>query len=844
MREVSNKDRRIGPEFWIALIAFVIAAIYMLTMLNAAEMRPVAPLDDAYIHFQYARQIALGFPWQYNTGDPISTGATSLLYPFLLSAGYRLGFQEDAIVWPAMLLGAVSLAISSVLIFRITCVLFEPRGGGEIPWRRPLAWMTSILFLLTGAIPWSFLNGMETGLFTLFLLAALYAFVAERQAAEALFLVLSAFVRPEGIFLAGIAWLVSLGQVLTDRHRSRRPFMLITLALLLASIPYLVNMALTGTPVATGAQAKSWFGNVPFIFIDLVGNMGRMAWFILERMALGFLASKPWPAAPGLLFLALIGGIALWRKGDRWTVLLVAGWFTVGMLLAAALITALWQVGRYQMPFLAILIPLVGVGIGSLLAVVSPGWRKAAAVVFLLWGVLALVSSLQALRAYHDSVASMLGLQIAMADTINNRLQEGDVVAVHDAGATKYLGNRQTYDMIGLTTQGVADAWRHGSGAIFELMQRADKRPTHFATYPDVATIPYLAETSLFDEELFVTGSFDARTANAAGPVQVLYKADWTPAENGDLPRQSDMLGLLKNMILLESIDLADLVDEQEKQLSWSVGRTQPGFPTEARQFVYQTDPQMELLDGGRLISGAISFPVTPPPGQPLTLVARLHPQEAGALAVSVNGREAGLWRYPAALGRWLETSFEIPGSLFESADVQITLKLLDEAGQAQPLGIYYLWAYQGKPQTAETTPQFTLGHRLGPGITLQGYDLAANVLLPGQDLPLTLYWSAEDSSDLDAKVFLHLYDQYGELAAQIDQRPFFDTRPPYTWRPGEQITDPYHLDHLLDLPPGEYDIAVGMYDPGSGERLTAVTQQGEALPENRVFLGKILVKE
>ncbi|MEJ2753182.1 MAG: hypothetical protein P8169_10990 [Chloroflexota bacterium] len=800
MREVSNKDRRIGPEFRIALIAVVIAASYMLTMLNAAEMRPVAPLDDAYIHFQYARQIALGFPWQYNTGDPISTGATSLLYPFLLSAGYRLGFQEDAIVWPAMLLGAVSLAISSVLIFRITCVLSELRGGGEIPWRRPLAWMTSILFLLTGAIPWSFLNGMETGLFTLFLLAALYAFVAERQAAESLFLVLSAFVRPEGIFRAGFDWLFSLGQVLTDRHRSRRPFLLITLALLLASIPYLVNMALTGTPVATGAQAKSWFGNVPFIFIDLVGNMGRMAWFILERMALGFLASKPWPAAPGLLFLALIGGIALWRKGDRWTVLLVAGWFTVGMLLAAALITALW--------------------------------------------VLALVSSLQALRAYHDSVASMLGLQIAMADTINNRLQEGDVVAVHDAGATKYLGNRQIYVMIGLTTQGVADAWRHGSGAIFELMQRADNRPTHFATYPDVATIPYLAETSLFDEELFVTGSYDARTANAAGPVQVLYKADWTPAENGDLPRQSDMLGLRKNMILLESIDLADLVDEQEKQLSWSVGRTQPGFPTEARQFVYQTDPQMELLDGGRLISGAISFPVTPPPGQPLTLVARLHPQEAGALAVSVNGREAGLWRYPAALGRWLETSFEISGSLFESADVQITLKLLDEAGQAQPLGIYYLWAYQGKPQTTETTPQFTLGHRLGPGITLQGYDLAANVLLPDEDLPLTLYWSAEDSPDLDAKVFLHLYDQYGELAAQIDQRPFFDTRPPYTWRPGEQIADPYHLDRLPDLPPGEYDIAVGMYDPGSGERLTAVTQQGKALPENRVFLGKILVKE
>ena len=98
------------PLFWVILMGMAIALGYFLIMLKAAEMRAVAPLDDAYIHFQYAKQMALGQPWQYNSGDPISTGATSLIYPFLLAVAYRLGFREDGIVWPAMLIGATSTA--------------------------------------------------------------------------------------------------------------------------------------------------------------------------------------------------------------------------------------------------------------------------------------------------------------------------------------------------------------------------------------------------------------------------------------------------------------------------------------------------------------------------------------------------------------------------------------------------------------------------------------------------------------------------------------------------------------------------------------------------------------
>jgi len=44
-----------------------------------------APLDDAYIHFQYARAIVEGHPLRFQAGAAITSGATSMLWPALLA---------------------------------------------------------------------------------------------------------------------------------------------------------------------------------------------------------------------------------------------------------------------------------------------------------------------------------------------------------------------------------------------------------------------------------------------------------------------------------------------------------------------------------------------------------------------------------------------------------------------------------------------------------------------------------------------------------------------------------------------------------------------------------------
>src|SRR6187549_2984685 len=50
-----------------------------------------APLDDVFIHFDFARSAARGRPFEWSYGNGYSSGGTSLTYPFVLAVGYRLG---------------------------------------------------------------------------------------------------------------------------------------------------------------------------------------------------------------------------------------------------------------------------------------------------------------------------------------------------------------------------------------------------------------------------------------------------------------------------------------------------------------------------------------------------------------------------------------------------------------------------------------------------------------------------------------------------------------------------------------------------------------------------------
>ena len=89
------------------------------------------------------------------------------------------------------------------------------------------------------------------------------------------------------------------------------------------------------------------------------------------------------------------------------------------------------------------------------------------------------------------------------------------------------------------------------------------------------------------------------------------------------------------------------------------------------------------------------------------------------------------------------------------------------------------------------------------------------------------LVWRSEAETAVSYRVFLHLIGPDGQLVAQSDGEPAQWQRPTTGWLPGEIIIDPRHLPLLDQLPPGDYQLLAGLYDPTTGQRLTTADGSG-----------------
>ncbi len=156
-------------------------------------------------------------------------------------------------------------------------------------------------------------------------------------------------------------------------------------------------------------------------------------------------------------------------------------------------------------------------------------------------------------------------------------------------------------------------------------------------------------------------------------------------------------------------------------------------------------------------------------------------------------------------------------------------------------------------------TPRFTpaaasdiprpLDYRLGAAIRLAGYDLPSAKIRPGEQLALTLFWRSEETPEASYKVFVHLVGAEfnpalnNPLWGQVDRLPLEGALPTTAWAPGVVIPDTYRVPLDANAPPGEYRLAVGLYDPLSGERLRVYDARGDELGD-AIVISAITVGE
>ncbi len=114
---------------------------------------------------------------------------------------------------------------------------------------------------------------------------------------------------------------------------------------------------------------------------------------------------------------------------------------------------------------------------------------------------------------------------------------------------------------------------------------------------------------------------------------------------------------------------------------------------------------------------------------------------------------------------------------------------------------------------------------QIGSIAELAGYALHPEKGVPGQPLTLELLWRAQAPDDISYKVFVHLLDAEGRIVAQHDGIPAQGQLPTDIWFPQEYIRDVHILSIPSNLPPGRYDLRVGMYDPHTGARLHVTSE-------------------
>lgn len=121
--------------------------------------------------------------------------------------------------------------------------------------------------------------------------------------------------------------------------------------------------------------------------------------------------------------------------------------------------------------------------------------------------------------------------------------------------------------------------------------------------------------------------------------------------------------------------------------------------------------------------------------------------------------------------------------------------------------------------------------------LTLLAYEpLEEQMPSPGQPLFLMSYWHVNQTPAGQLKIFLHLIDEQGQVAAQFDGLDVETRR----LRRGNEIAQLHTIWLPPELPPGQYGLQLGVYDSETGLRFSVPT--GDQQTTDRLLLNSITV--
>lgn len=640
-----------------------------------------APLDDVFLHFDHARSIARGYPFEWSEGNGFSSGNESLSYPFALAAGYWAGFRGPLLVVWAGIVACISMW--AMLLWAKK--LFRDLA----PWAKYLA---PLAVHSVGALTWSLFSGMEVAFYLGVwgaALAAMYAVLdaddPQKQKRRQWLLgtagVLLVWTRPEGITSIAV---LAIGLALALRARGSAamgPTLLRTglPSVLALAARAVANKWFTGEASSSGALAKLYVYD-PFLTTEEKLQRYREVFeYVVIRNIEHHFADAP---AYGWI-VPLLAAVPLASRRTRGPASLLWASLVSWLAIVALNEHVRLENERHAMPAIAWLLLAAALGLGLLL---TPwfSWARRTWPRLLVWAVMATTGvALVAVFAEHQAPRMREQIWLFGRASRNVRDQQTTTgrllrrlqpkprrVLVGNAGAVMYAADLPGLDLRGLGGYGklpFARAGAHGLGARLELLQRVppEDRPNYLALHPsDWGSFP-----SWFGRYL-VAIPVHGSVMGGRGAEKVVYRADFRALDAGNEP-----WSMSPDEKVVDELDVADLLSEREhgyeycrrpssrrnSSCSEAACASVACGKTEARLLPAPEHPSRDIFDAGRMIHQHRSerFRLSRAPDAPARLIVRSVGDRPVRIELRVDGEAHGTLAF--STGGWQETSIELP---------------------------------------------------------------------------------------------------------------------------------------------------------------------------------------
>ena len=650
----------------VACIATIQVAAYYLaaTMVRADGALPIAQ-PDTLLYCQAARRIVEGCPFSFSAGTAVSTGTTTVLYPFLLSIFYFIGFTGSSLLSAGFWLNAAFYVLFVIAWGKIACRAFE---------ERPVAKIVSVaLVAFFGPFACCSLAQSDIGLWMAVSAWLAYGLFADKKKLYVPLLLLSPWVRPEGMIIVVAYSICYLIAFLRYRFFSRETVVFILAVTSMTGV-FVFNYSITGNFQFSSVANKGYFTNLSFTSAVYATAIDMM------RITKAYLFGMPQKPPRDFFYVPLMGAVFFWIgvfvrswrdvswREFAWYLAMCGGFLTVA--------TSGWQNTNFDR-YLIWVIPILLLYMASGVDVVSSLLERCGAVKVLPSLVLVLFSMIMSgvfVWIFHFS-ASEADIPRNIARRCEKLMPKGSSVGVWGSAGVAYeLSERRIAHLSGIYSPEFL-----GSRSIagkFEILKNE----------PETRFDYWFCQTSdkfshYCDKPEIVAGEI----VFSSPPSFELRKADWAAYDAAVAMPKIPAPGLK----LAARLDVA--YEKDEKALEYEP-LTRDDYPLFAPFHAVGKLSGTNVVEGGRFLLGGDAMTIPLKPGRDVHVVMRtalsctaVAERELGAprsefslksplkLRVIVDDTDEGEVEFKVAEGDFCDAHFTIPGKFIASSGARMT---------------------------------------------------------------------------------------------------------------------------------------------------------------------------